>query len=64
MEINPKRGIEKTEDDDYVVFIPDKDMWAIDRAFFKMECARQELHKIRDEMRAANDKGATSGQTQ
>ncbi|MDR0395441.1 MAG: hypothetical protein LBH77_09815 [Tannerella sp.] len=60
---NPKRETEKMEDDDYVVFIPDEDMWAIDRAFFKMERARQELHKIRDEMNAANNKEATSDET-
>jgi predicted RNA-binding protein len=37
-------------DDDYVVFIPDKDLRSIERAINRMEQARQELHKIRESL--------------
>jgi predicted RNA-binding protein len=37
-------------DDDYVVFIPDKDLRSIEQALNKMEQAQQELHKIRESL--------------
>jgi hypothetical protein len=58
---NPKPEREKPEDDDYFVFIPDKDMKAIDHALLKMECARQEFHRIRDGMKPSGEREVTSG---
>ena len=40
----------KLPDDDWVVYIPDEEMRAIERTSFKMWQARQEFQKIRDEM--------------
>jgi hypothetical protein len=51
------------DDGDYVVFIPDKDMWAIDRAILRMEYARKELHRIRDSLRPPADPGETDEKT-
>ena len=45
----------KLPDDDWVVYIPDEEMRAIERASLKMWQARKELQKIRDEMRVVND---------
>ena len=44
----------KLPDDDWVVFIPDEEMRAIERARFKMWQARREFQKIRDELRIEN----------
>ena len=41
----------KLPNDDWVVFIPDEEMRAIERASLKMWQARRELQKIRDEMK-------------
>ena len=41
----------KLPDDDWVVFIPDEEMRAIERACFKMWQARREFQKIRDGMK-------------
>jgi len=41
----------KAPDEDWVVFIPDEEMRAIERASFKMWQARREFQKIRDEMK-------------
>jgi hypothetical protein len=48
---NPKHQSEKKEDEDYVVFIPDKDMRAIEHVLRKMECAQQGFHKIKEGMK-------------
>ncbi|MDR0429977.1 MAG: hypothetical protein LBH58_05815 [Tannerellaceae bacterium] len=61
---NPKHENEKIEDDDYVVFIPDKDMRVIDHAILKMECARQGFHKIKEGMKPLDDGETASGITQ
>jgi hypothetical protein len=42
-------------DGDYVAFIPDKEMRAIERAICNMEQARQELRKISDNMKSTDD---------
>jgi hypothetical protein len=57
----PKQENEGMDDDDYFVFIPDKDMRAIDRALLNMECARQEFHKIREEIKPPEDGETSSG---
>jgi uncharacterized protein YaaN involved in tellurite resistance len=45
---NPKKL--ELPDDDYVVFIPDKDLRSIEQALNKMEQAQQELHRIRESL--------------
>ena len=44
---------EKTElpDDDWVVYLPDEEMRAFERAYFKMWLARQELQKVAEGMK-------------
>jgi hypothetical protein len=58
---NPKHKNEKIEDDDYVVFVPDKDRRAIEQALRKMDCARQGFHKIREGMKPPYNGKTTSG---
>jgi hypothetical protein len=38
-------------DDDHSVFIPDGDMWAIERVIRNMEQAQQEFHKVQEGIR-------------
>jgi len=38
-------------DDDWVVYVPDAEMRAIERALFNMEMVQMEFHKLAEEMR-------------
>jgi hypothetical protein len=58
---NPEHESEKIEDDDYVVFIPDKDRRSIEHALLQMECVEQEFRKIREGMKPLDDRETTSG---
>jgi len=51
----------KLPDEDWVVYIPDEEMRAIERASLKMWQARKELQKIRDEMRVVNGEALAEG---
>ena len=41
----------ETPDDDWVVYLPDKELRAFERALYNMEKARREFHRLGEEMR-------------
>jgi hypothetical protein len=54
MNVNEKSGRTELPDDDYVVFIPDEDMRAIERTIRNMEQIRRERCRIKDNRKPLN----------
>jgi len=42
------------EDDDRVVFVPEEEIWAIERIYHKMQLAQQEFRKVAEDLKMAN----------
>ena len=62
--MNEKEKDRKDEwpDDDKVIYIPDAEYHAFMQSFRKMEMVQQELHKIRDNLKA-NDGNSNENQS-